>query len=57
MILLWLKRLHPVKEHISWQVKNRKQRATILQWEIHHLGLFTKYVSILHIVRERVISS
>lgn len=53
MILLWLKRLQPVKEDISREVKNRKQRPTILQWKIHHLGLFTKYVSILHIFRER----
>lgn len=53
MILLWIKRLHPVNENILQQMKNRKQTPTILQWKIHHLRLFTKYVSILHIVRER----
>lgn len=30
---------------------------TILQWEIHPLGQFTKYVSVLHVIREREISS
>lgn len=33
--------------------EEKKAAITILKWKIHHLKLFTKYASILHIVRER----